>query len=331
MLIGSSVAFIVTGVYIADLTNGFDIVPISAFIMAVFFFFGMYKFKLFRINPVVIERLVHSFEDAVIIFDHENEILIHNEIASKIFPSLSTEVKTKVLDRVLIGETTIGELINENKNIKTEFILEIDYHKRYYDAALSMIYSYGSLIGKILILNDISDKKKIIEQLNEFAYKDGLTGIYNRRFLQTKIEIEIARSKRYQLPLSLIFIDIDNFKSINDEYGHHAGDHVLQGLVNICQTMLRDQDVFARYGGEEFIIMLPETTLEYAYEIAEEIRSLIENTKIVSENHNISFTSSFGVIQGVSDEDSTVEQFINRVDKALYKSKSRGKNTISKG
>ncbi|HOI47125.1 MAG TPA: histidine kinase N-terminal 7TM domain-containing protein [Bacilli bacterium] len=330
MLLGSLTVWVFTLVYVLNVTSGIDIIPFGAFIMGIFFFFGLYKFKLFKINPVVVEQLVHSMEDAMILFDHENEVMLSNAAAKMIFPKLVQNKDNVKVDELCHQDSLLKSLFENNYNKRIEWIFSCDSKVTYYDVSITMIYSNRHLVGKILLLTDITEKKKIIAQLNDFAYKDGLTEIYNRRFFRTKLELEFDRSNRYKLPLSLILLDIDLFKNFNDKYGHHAGDYVLTQLTSLCKTKLREKDVFARYGGEEFIIMLPETTIDVAYQIAEELRFEIEQTRSKFENIEIRFTSSFGVAVNNNPSTTSVDEFINQVDKAMYQSKSAGRNKVTK-
>jgi diguanylate cyclase (GGDEF)-like protein len=330
MLIGSLSVWIFTLIYILNLTNGIDIIPFAAFIMGVFFFFGLYKFKLFKINPVVIEQLVHSMEDAMILFDHEDEVMISNEAAKELFPVLNQKKGSIGIDEICQSDTLFQSLFEDHSNKRIEWIFRCAQKVKFFDVSMTMIYSNNNLVGKILLLTDITEKKKIISQLNDYAYKDGLTDIYNRRFFKTKLDLEYERSIRYGFPLSVILLDIDLFKLINDKYGHHAGDQVLVELVTICNKYIRKNDVFARYGGEEFIIMLPETTVDTAYEIAEVIRKAIEDYRMVFEETTIQFTSSFGVAQNTKLHLGGAEDLVTLVDRAMYQSKQSGRNLVTK-
>jgi len=168
---------------------------------------------------------------------------------------------------------------------------------------------------------------ELVEQQNiklkKHANYDALTQIRNRRCLSEFLDIEIKRSKRYQHPFSLIFMDIDHFKRINDSYGHSIGDKVLINISNITSDLLRNIDIFGRWGGEEFLIILPETTLSAATYTAERIRSTIEQHPF--ENID-SVTLSLGVIESQLNE--TIDSLIVRADQLLYKAKSNGRNCV---
>jgi len=162
--------------------------------------------------------------------------------------------------------------------------------------------------------------------LREIASHDGLTGLYNHREMHLLIDKELDRARRYNTSLSLIMLDIDHFKSINDTYGHLVGDCVLRWLAGLIEESSRACDINSRYGGEEFAIILPETTGDCTYKKAESLRQLIEKSQYSDEGVNISVTVSMGVSE--LGKDDTKISFIERADKALYSSKSMGRNRV---
>lgn len=158
------------------------------------------------------------------------------------------------------------------------------------------------------------------------ALTDPLTGALNWRALEAAAQREAARSSRHGFPLSIIMIDIDDFKLLNDAHGHAAGDLVLKDLVRTVKSMLRTQDLFARTGGEEFAILLPDTTIESGMAIAERIRKAIEGLVIKYEGKKIVYTISAGVSQ--FDSARGFEGVMRRADKAMYKAKEQGRNRV---
>ncbi|MDT8318296.1 MAG: diguanylate cyclase [bacterium] len=169
--------------------------------------------------------------------------------------------------------------------------------------------------------------KKAQFNLEQMAITDGLTGLYNHRHFYERLDDEFARAKRYGSPLSCIFIDLDDFKKVNDNYGHRKGDEVLRQIGMIIKEIIRESDIAARYGGEEFAILLPETGKEGAIETAERIHHLVRN-------HPFDFlegkavTGSFGVVQYDGNKISSPDQFIQLVDGAMYMAKDLGKDQV---
>ncbi len=169
--------------------------------------------------------------------------------------------------------------------------------------------------------------KEANEQLTLLAMTDPLTGAYNRRYFIDMLKNELLRARRYNYPISVMMIDIDHFKNINDRFGHNIGDQVIIEVVNISSDFLRKSDVFSRFGGEEFIILLPETTLELATTIAERLCAKIANSPIDIPKKNLVITVSAGVTQVEAHED-TLEKIIKRADTALYQAKQQGRNRV---
>jgi diguanylate cyclase (GGDEF)-like protein len=174
---------------------------------------------------------------------------------------------------------------------------------------------------------NITKKKKLEKKLKDLAEKDPLTGAYNRRHFMKFLEQEYNVSKRYKNPLSIFIIDIDNFKNINDSFGHEGGDTVLKKFVEYCQTSFRESDLFARYGGEEFIVMLSNTPTLGAAIIAERVRDAAENMEVPFKNQIINFSISIGASQ-LEPEDESIQDVITRADQALFEAKEKGRNQL---
>ncbi|MBN2654500.1 MAG: diguanylate cyclase [Nitrospirae bacterium] len=164
------------------------------------------------------------------------------------------------------------------------------------------------------------------QKMRRQALVDELTQVYNRRFLMKKLKSEFDRSLRYESRLSLIMIDIDHFKNINDTFGHLFGDVVLLRVAQIIQANLRGYDVLARYGGEEFVIVCPDSTVDEANAVAERVKEKITKEVITDGAHKASLTVSFGVTERRLDD--TLDTLLSRVDTALYQAKNTGRDRI---
>ncbi|MCK5600063.1 sensor domain-containing diguanylate cyclase [bacterium] len=171
-----------------------------------------------------------------------------------------------------------------------------------------------------------------LEQLEKFhndSTVDKLTGIGNRRYAESHLKYLSKRNLSLNDPFSLLFVDIDDFKKINDVFGHETGDKILQMTVNSLKSGLRGTDLLFRWGGEEFLIILPSTELERIKSIGERCRMLVENSSIEHEGQRISVTVSLGGTQYISGEDSLIA--VDRADTYLYSSKKDGKNITTIG
>jgi two-component system cell cycle response regulator len=161
----------------------------------------------------------------------------------------------------------------------------------------------------------------------EMAFRDPLTGVNNRRYFDHQVQTELQRIGRYPTPLSIVFIDIDRFKNINDTYGHHIGDLVLQGLAFMLQKNLRASDFLARFGGEEFVVVLPNTSASSAFSVIQNILEQIQNQPIIQhEGVAYSITFSAGIAEYSSEL--TKEQWIKLADEAMYRAKNQGRNRV---
>ncbi|MBB3167572.1 GGDEF domain-containing response regulator [Simiduia aestuariiviva] len=165
------------------------------------------------------------------------------------------------------------------------------------------------------------------ERLATLASTDSLTRCFNRRHFFELSNVEFAKAKRHTRPLSVIMLDADKFKAINDNYGHAMGDEALKRIADVCRECLRETDILARLGGEEFAICCPETTCEGATHMAERIRQTLEKAVVEYDGQSISFTLSLGVT-AIEDGDSAFDQLINRADQLLYQAKTKSRNCV---
>ena len=201
--------------------------------------------------------------------------------------------------------------------IHTAYVLKVEL-----TMATFIIPTFSGLLFGIMLAHI----KSLSSRLKELAFTDSLTKIYNRLHFAHFLDIEIDKAKRYGSTFSIIFLDLDHFKKVNDNYGHPVGDEVLEQLTDVISKANRSADIFARYGGEEFIILTPETDLSGAMIHAERLRNDIEKYEFKTVGH---ITSSFGVAEFDAEKDD-VESLLERVDKALYLAKEFGRNRVEK-
>lgn len=172
------------------------------------------------------------------------------------------------------------------------------------------------------------------DEIHRLATRDPLTGAYNRRIFLELAERELSRCQRHRLPLALMFLDLDHFKTINDSWGHLAGDEVLVQIKALAETCLRRHDIFARYGGEEFCILAPECDLAGALALAERVRHEIETCRIDLQNGAppFSITASIGVVSVKPAETAvSIGELVSHADRALYRAKRGGRNRVEAG
>jgi len=180
----------------------------------------------------------------------------------------------------------------------------------------------SELMVEVAVLRKLYNQKK--EKLSELAFYDTLTGLYNRRYFDLKLNEEVIRAIRYRRPLSVLMIDIDHFKKFNDKFGHQKGDTVLAAVAHILSDSLRGSDIICRYGGEEIVVVLPETTGRNAHRIGDNCRKNVENGS--PEAAGVVVTVSVGASELVGVD--TPETLIESADLALYQAKKRGRNQV---
>lgn len=198
-----------------------------------------------------------------------------------------------------------------------------------------LIYMFFSLIishtNHLYLMSNIKLKLENAElnsAIKELAVHDELTGLYNRHYLSEFLNLEIAKAERNHSTLSVIMLDIDHFKQLNDIYGHEAGDKVLQKIGAFFNENIRKGDMACRYGGEEFIIVFPNTTLETAHSRAEVLRESIKNLSIAYNNHVISGIAISGGVAAFPNHGNAYQPIINAADTALYQAKHQGRDRI---
>ncbi|OOG25407.1 hypothetical protein B1C78_06735 [Thioalkalivibrio denitrificans] len=186
----------------------------------------------------------------------------------------------------------------------------------------------GTYWGRIWFYRDVTAHEQMTAQLEQYARTDMLTHTENRRAFMEALRNEFSRARRYAHPLTVLMIDLDRFKSVNDKYGHEGGDAALKAFAHTVRPLLRDTDRFARMGGEEFAVLLPETGLEEGRKLAERLRAEVAGMTVESRLEYFKVTVSIGVAELQPDE-VDAEETLNRADKALYAAKHGGRNRVS--
>lgn len=177
-------------------------------------------------------------------------------------------------------------------------------------------------------VRDITERKRLESELTRRAHLDYLTGVSSRGHFMEQVELELSRAQRYAKDLSILMMDLDFFKQVNDSHGHKAGDTVLKKLAEVCRHALRDVDIIGRVGGEEFAILLPETEKQEAVEVAERLRAAIGSARVPMEQGlPLRFTVSIGVAS-MATRDDNVDVLLSLADKALYEAKNSGRNRV---
>jgi two-component system cell cycle response regulator len=240
------------------------------------------------------------------------------------------------LDMPGLDGSCLCQRIREASLANYLYILMLTAHTGDVDVAAGLEAGADDFVRKpanpIELLARLKNGSRIVKLQRE-SYRnsitDALLGVFNRRYLIHQLRCEVWRAHRYQRPLAVLMVDLDHFKQINDRFGHSAGDQVLVGFARKTRSLIRACDWFARFGGEEFVIVLPETPLEVAGQVAEKVRSELEAVPFVLASGEHRVTASFGVAGLTLGSDENSDVVLGRADQALYRSKQQGRNRIT--
>lgn len=277
--------------------------------------------RLARVEPAVTKKL-----DRI----HQKIILRADEKASVATEAALSDEESKKMDEI---DTMLGEMKAEENGALEQRVATSEEGVRNVTisfASLFILIVALLLLVFFLVKRDVVTQKQLHEKLRELATIDELTGLYTRRELNRCFSDELERFQRYEQPFSLLLLDVDHFKSVNDDHGHQAGDKVLQGVAHRIRSGVRTIDIAGRFGGEEFAVLLPNTNSRDAYVIAERIRCAIaaEPFNVAQPDGTtlkISVTISIGVSL-IAEKDETEADMIRTADSALYQAKDEGRD-----
>lgn len=290
---------------------------------------GLFRYQLFDLVPVARHKVFDSMRDGVLVLDPSDRIVDFNPTAKVIINELTKMDIGHPAEEVLADYPELLEQLSANYNDQINLQTSQAGVPYYYNSRITPIMSNNNrLIGKTIVLNDITQQVMLLDKLRTLATLDVLTNIFNRRHFLDLSNNELSLAKKYGQAISLILMDLDNFKRINDTYGHKAGDIVIKTVTGVCIHNLRVADLFGRYGGEEFVAYLPETSSEEAAQVAERLRRNIAGTRIELDDNAIYVTASFGVASVNIVDNIELEELLKNADEALYEAKEAGRNCV---
>jgi diguanylate cyclase (GGDEF)-like protein/PAS domain S-box-containing protein len=319
-----------------------DLTPISFTLSATLIAFGIFSLHIFDLIPIARHTVMEHIPEMVFVVNAEHKVIDVNNVGLKWLKKSAEQV---------IGQNPMevfkdwSELVNrfaKAHDAQQVFQMPGDSPRTLEMVVTPLYDSFNNLQGRVIVAHDISDHIRLEDalrfqlaenealrlKLQEQAIRDPLTNVYNRRFLAESLDREIPRAKREERPVSIVILDVDHFKDFNDTYGHKCGDEVLQFLANLLVSNTRREDIICRYGGEEFIILMANTSLETAYERAEALRQMTEQSRVEYEGMDLGITFSAGVASfPIHGQDG--ESVLQAADKALYRSKNDGRNRVT--
>ncbi|MCK0470209.1 histidine kinase N-terminal 7TM domain-containing protein [Halalkalibacter sp. APA_J-10(15)] len=291
-----------------------------------FIAWGLFRYRLFYIWPIARDQLIEKMKSGVIVTDISGTLIDQNPSAKEI---ITQDFRNFGQDSLTIGQNW-HEQLDEYEQWKKSYssLREVQIEvtpdsKIYYEVSVSPLKNYkGQFIGHLTTLMDITSRKWTEKRLFIQATTDYLTRVHNRRHFVDLSKRAFSKSLEEQTSFSLMIIDIDFFKSINDTYGHNVGDQVLHQFATICSDLLGHDKIFGRIGGEEFAVTLPKTSLDQAYETAKTIQQTFERTELTA---TIKLTVSIGLSTKKGND--TFDKLLLEADQLLYEAKEE-RNTI---
>lgn len=329
LLFGQLIPIITAFIYLIGFTpTGIDPVPMVLWLSSLLYFWSISSSRMFSIMPITKSTIFNSINDGVMVLDESYRLIEFNQACKQMFSPLTNSMfgmDFKKLWLELSGESFPYKL--EAGSSLWEIELAAPLSKRVYQIRNSSLVHPNKSKGLIMIFTDITELKLLQAKLEHQAYHDELTKILNRRAFFLKSEQEFTVAKTTLSPFSIILIDIDHFKKVNDTHGHHIGDQLLIHVVQACQTQLKEDILFARYGGEEFVLALKGSLLE-SEKLANQLRRHVESEPLLTAEGAITVTLSCGVAEAMKGTDETLYQILHKADEALYSAKRKGRNQV---
>ena len=302
---------------------GFDLTTFGFALSALLLNDGVLRFGLLEVTPAIRNRVVEQLADGVVVIQKDGRIIDLNPAAAATFgipvdssvnQFATNFIKTPLLPGLLVGlfsnaEVTIGE-------------------RSFHVLATPLSRDTERPREMALVLRDITELTRIKQEMERLAHTDFLTGLANRRYFMQRLHEETERVKRGHQPMSVLLLDMDSFKRINDTHGHDVGDRVLQVIASVTKEVKRVSDVAARIGGEEFAMLLPDTDRDGAIKLAQRLRRTINEQVIAAaKGALIQVTASIGVAT-MSHADHGLDHILTHADRALYRAKDSGRNQV---
>lgn len=327
LMCGQLIPMITAFIYLLGLTpQGVDPVPMVLWASSFLYLWSINSSRLFRVMPVAKDAIFHSINDGVIVLDESERLIEFNQACSKVFPQLTRSMIGRDIRKAWLEVTGQTMPFTLEAAVNTQDI-EIVLSNHTYQVRITELQHVNHGKGLLLIFTDITELKELQRQLEQQAYYDELTQINNRRAFFQQCNQAYSEAGEASSAFTVILMDIDHFKNVNDTYGHAIGDQLLVHVVKVCQSVLKKGELFARYGGEEFVLALNYYTLSEGQALANLLCNSVESQPLMTTEGAIRATISCGVAEGTIGQE-TLYQLLNNADKALYAAKQAGRNRV---
>ena len=312
-------------------TSGIDLAVLLISVSAILMFTILFKYSLFDLVPLAYSKLFDGMDYPALVLSDSMIVIKTNKAAAELFPQVKDGRCYVPFRSLFASERDLSSRLVE----KGESLVEVgaDPAKRFFSAKLTRLNLQESIVrkdyGYLLVLSDVTSHVNLARDLKVEASVDPLTGLFNRRSFYESAQSLMEHSAVEGDTVSLIMIDIDHYKKVNDTYGHQAGDCVLKDVSHIISGQMREKDIVVRYGGEEFVILLPGTAHEAAMSAAKRVCAAVRQHDFIADDRLIHLTISAGIVtvQKVASA-SSIDQLIYLADSALYEAKSKGRDRI---
>ncbi len=327
---------------------GLDLIPISFSLAWMVVAVAIFRFRLFDLVPIARDTLVDKMNDGILVLDAMDKVVDINPAAQKLLGGATGLVLGKQVEEVVTAWEKMAGDLSPTQESRVELALgEAD--AVFAEMVVTPLFDHqGRRSGRLIVLRDITQHKQaqsaltqandlltvqlaenqvLQGKLREQSIRDPLTGLYNRLYLAETMERELARAEREEYPVSIIMLDIDHFKYVNDLYGHLAGDRFLEQMGKVLRNHARSSDIVCRYGGEEFLLVMPGMPLEASVPRAEQLRATIEAMVLNYEGKEIRATVSIGLV--FYQPGTTADEVLKAADMALYAAKDKGRNCVA--
>jgi diguanylate cyclase (GGDEF)-like protein/PAS domain S-box-containing protein len=353
------VGVVLFGVFVSWAINIASITPLNPFseldptsfsftFAGVALAYSLFRYRLLDVVPIARHALVEQMNEGVLVLDRRNHIVDANPAIGRMLEIQLTDLVGRPADSVLAPWKHLLDHGHPHAGHKDE-ILRPGPPPVYLDVHLTpLLHRDGQFTGRLIVVRDVTERKQaelglidanqrlqaqlheitvLQEQLREHATRDPLTGLFNRRYMEDSLTREVAEATRARRPLSVLIVDVDLFKQVNDTYGHLAGDRLLQALAELLTADTRGGDIVSRYGGEEFVVILPGATAATAAKRAEGWRAEFASLKVRYQGTAMQGTLSIG-IAAFSEHGHTPEELLHAADRALYQAKATGRDRV---